>query len=244
MIHKMPPYELTTVNRISVARATHTRAGWALADAELFASAEIIRKIWGTAARLLVSKDDDGSGETDVTMMVLFDSEGAVLWFNPEEACEYPGTDAISNDRGRPRDDLDSEVIYEIEEHLENAYDATGGTFGALDPVQDDVNFPGWNMLELNIEHALEVTDPPVEPSRVAAAAAAMKRLGKRAKKDGVLAPTNSYLWDAARRAGFEDLCPGQLGARTAKTLPEDIALLITFRNAFREGRRGGTSLT
>lgn len=156
MILQLPAYDLAIVNARSVAAAEHTRTGEALGRAEMAAAAHLIRKLWGDAARLLVAKDVDDDDHTDVDALVLFDQDGALLWFDwTTEAFDYPGAQALSDDRGRPLTQMSHQLVAVIEAHLQDAYDAMQGVDGALGVADDDHFSPDKNVLVLDISAAL-----------------------------------------------------------------------------------------
>lgn len=152
MILHMPDIDTTHVDQ---AKATYEQAAIQYRDAELHAAAQIIRALHGTsAARLIIEQDD-----TATNLMVLLDLAGDVLWFNSDQAYDYPGAEKISDDRGRPLVEMDQDVIFVIEQRLINAYDANNAIGGALE-MSDDEFFDPSSRLYLDIYAALGEDEP------------------------------------------------------------------------------------
>lgn len=207
MILALPPHDLPDVNALSVARADYARAGEALRRAELTMAARTVRKLWTRAARVLVDKDVNDREETDISLLVILDPDGELLWFNQNsrrvDCFDYPGAEVMSDDRGRPSVDLDEEVVKEIEEHLVAAYDAAGGASGALAPTSDDYFSSDRNLLALDIAAAL--TEPRdnnrlLHPQSKLGSAA--RRWGAQDADAGQPQPTDQQLWDWAGQVG------------------------------------------
>lgn len=158
MILHMPATDPAETAALEATRDAYTTAGRDLGNAELAAAARLVRKLMGEhSAELLVSRDAR-DGAADITLLVLLDTNRNPLWFNTEsryDCWDYPGAAAISDDHGRPVTDMERDVVYTIEHHLEDAYAAFPGTSGALaeDPLSQRFNEKV--LLVLDIDDAL-----------------------------------------------------------------------------------------
>lgn len=239
---KMPPYDLADVNALSVARAEHSRAGRALGRAELRAAAAILRKLWGKpAVRLIVRKETSDQDETEITALALFHERGHLMWFSYDDDVVYPGADDISDLDGRPTSDMDNEVVAAIEVHLQDAYNAMGGSGGALEPVRNKhLGSPEANLLELDIDVALMTDQAPQR--RLGHVMYALKRRGARAARLGQPAPTDDQLWEWAHQADRDAFPVSSLQERrdSYETPDEGVVdddWIEQLRTAFNQGR-------
>lgn len=149
MIMQLPPHDPADVAARDEAAATHERTGQALGRTELRLAARILRNLWGsTAARLVIREDVDEHEDTDIDALLLFDTNGELLWYSDNYASDYPG--ATDLDRTMSR-----EAVGMIEGHLHSAYDAMNGSGQGLSVTEDDHFGFGWNLLELDIDAAL-----------------------------------------------------------------------------------------
>ena len=163
--------QLDAVQKI---RGQHEALSLDLARAEFAITAAIVRSLFGTlAARLLVDFREDVHGNHTIEALVLLDDSANPLWFNSEsryDCWDYPGADAVSDDRGRPLVTLDGPVVDKITGHLEDGYEAYGGVSGPLDATSDKYFPDAENLLVLDIAAALDqpattATDPPAADS-------------------------------------------------------------------------------
>ncbi len=153
----LPPHDLADVNRRSVTQANLTRAAAAYSAAELALLSRTLRKMWGTLGKVIFNKDFDDDGNTDITLLLLISTEGELIWFNSEHAYDYPGAEAISDDRGRPYVELEQEAVNQIEESLQAAYDASDDLPYAVDThwIEEGLDGELTNLLVLDVDKAL-----------------------------------------------------------------------------------------
>jgi hypothetical protein len=147
------------------ARHTFERAGLALGNQELAAAGRILLGLRGeNAARLLSVMDTDDDGNPAFTALLLFGRDGILTWFNHYtvryDCWDYPGADALSDDRDRPLIDFDESVLHVVELHLEYAYTAFGGLNGALDTTTDAFFTAETNLMEFSVDEALTAVTP------------------------------------------------------------------------------------
>lgn len=146
--------------------------GEELAHAELGVVARIIVETFGpTATRLLIARDENDHGHTDIVPLVLFDNTDSVLWFNDGDyrydSRYYPGADNLQDVHGRAKQSIGDTVTNKITDYLVYGYDAAGVCGGALDIGGDTVadKFFGFdvNLLTLDIPAALTPWAPVTE---------------------------------------------------------------------------------
>jgi hypothetical protein len=143
--------------------------GAELAHVELRLAADIIRRVFGTAAVwLLVDVDssdgvDNGTG-IDINLLVVLDGDQKPLWFNSSggrhDATGYPWAYGIADDHGRPATDMDNQTQAALIGHLAAAYNASGGASGAWFPTSDEHYGFGFNVLCLSIPAAFDPYKP------------------------------------------------------------------------------------
>lgn len=170
--------------------------GAELAYVELRLAAHILWNLYGNdAVQLLVDKYTNSHGETEITPLVLLDSNDQPLWFSsalpgdiPYDSSEYPGAAAVADDHGHPAREMDEATQEALVGHLTAAYDAVGGASGALSPAPDDF-YGGLNVLALNVHAAFDPHTPAPGP------AAARRLLGMRLPdNDADAATVRDYL--------------------------------------------------
>lgn len=119
------------------ARDEYAQAGECLAVLELDAAAHITRHMLGSDVRAtLVEKDNDSDGDTRITTLVVFGDDNEIIWFNDDEAAEYPGALELLDGEGNP--DVPANLQYQAEAHLERAYDLLGGCGLALNVAPNE----------------------------------------------------------------------------------------------------------
>jgi len=165
MILYLPSPDPAFEQHLAAARQLHADAQLVLARAEQAAAARIAQAAFGSAAAALVfDRDVDSDGHFIAATLLLVRSDaGGLLWFNEDYAYDYPGAEDISDDRGRPKVQIDHLVQHTIETHLANAYDAADDVIEAMDNEHDDllrVSAPQKNLLRLDVTAALADRTP------------------------------------------------------------------------------------
>lgn len=130
-----------------------------LAHVELHLAADIVRRVFGTAAVwLLVDKNSDDADGTDINLLVVLDGNHKPLWFNSSggryDSNDYPGAHAVADDHGQPTTEMDGQTQQDLIGHLTAAYDAVGGVTGAWFPSGDEFYALDFNVLVLSIPAA------------------------------------------------------------------------------------------
>lgn len=160
MLLTLPPAVTEPTNDLLNLRAEHELLGARLANAEYAAAAHVATSVWGDAARLAVHIDLNDDGDTSCEILLVFGSDGELLWFNTDsnyhDCRYYPGADAISDDRGNAADSVARDVLSTLQDHLERGYLAAGEkATGALLDSEDDFFGPGEGAFELVIAAAI-----------------------------------------------------------------------------------------
>ncbi|MGK5677626.1 hypothetical protein [Actinoplanes sp. URMC 104] len=169
MYVNLPPADPARAARIADIRARHQQLTDALVAEECAAAAHIVRRVTSTdASKLFVERYDD-SGEINWESLVVVSRDGEALWFNEHatrvDCWDYPGAEAISDDRGRPYLNLDHQIMNTVLQHLDNAYDAAGGVRGPLDIGYDEHLDGADQLLVLDLEAALAPPAPAPAPA-------------------------------------------------------------------------------
>ncbi|SDT74170.1 hypothetical protein [Actinoplanes derwentensis] len=168
MIFDLPQPNPAYTADLTAARSAADLAAHHCGTQELAAAARILRATMGDqAARLVATKDTGYDGQPNITLLLLFDAYGTLLWFNPEFrydlARNYPGAAHIGDDIGNPPTGLSGDAATAVEDHLELAYTAFQGVNGALDTTSDPHLDRHLNLIVLDISEALD--QPKAQPT-------------------------------------------------------------------------------
>jgi hypothetical protein len=160
MILSMPT-DPTAAKRLQDARDAFETASQNLAEAEQAEAARLIRVLGtGATTALFCRYFHDSDDSYDFDLLVVLDAAGEPLWFNSRtyryDCTTYPGAEVISDDHARPVTEIDEDVQYKVEDHIERAYDAADGTYAALDGAADAHFDSTLHLLSLDITAALE----------------------------------------------------------------------------------------
>jgi hypothetical protein len=93
------------------------------------------------AATLVMSKSTNDHHRAVIRPLIMRDTDGTVLWCDPERTDEYPGMPRPTAVR------LHDDVVAVLAGRLADAYDAQGGCAGPLTPHDES----GWDDIDLNL---------------------------------------------------------------------------------------------